>query len=144
MLKWYSLRRLQMANVEATEQPISIILFLLLVLTNVDAGLRCVILPLGMLMESVADFLLALFNSGEPSVNTSEVHRLLMVHGRWMMMMMMMAHVWTTEAWRMVVEAPCKEGHASSLDVAGDLLVLLLLVLVEIPVLPLCTRSMLP
>jgi hypothetical protein len=92
-------------------------------------------------MESVADFLLALFNCGESGVDTSEVHRLLMVHGRWMMMM---AYVWTMEARRMVVETPCGEGHASSLVVAGDLLILLLLVVVKIPMLPLCTRSLLP
>jgi hypothetical protein len=93
-------------------------------------------LPLGMLMESVADFLLALFNCGKPGVDTREVHRLLMAHGRWMMMM---AHVWTMEAQRMVMEASCREGHASSLDVTGDLLVLLLLVVVKILVLTLCT-----
>jgi hypothetical protein len=86
-----------MANVEATEQTILIVLFLLLVLMNVGEGLRHVFLPLGMLMESVADFLLALFNYGEPGVDTSEVHWLLMAHGRWMMMMMM-AHEWTMEA----------------------------------------------
>jgi hypothetical protein len=129
-----------MANIEATEQPIPIILFLLLVLSNVGEGLRRVFLPLGMLMESVADFLLVVFNCGEPSVDMSEVHRLLMAHGRWMMM----AHEWTMEAWRMVMEAPCREGHASSVDVAGDLLICLLLVVVKIPMLPLCTRSLLP
>jgi hypothetical protein len=91
-------------------------------------------------MESVADFLLALFNCGKPGVDTIEVHRLLMAHGRWMMMV---AHGWTMEARHMVVEAPCR-GHTSSLDVAGDLLVLLLLVVVEILVLPLCTGSLLP
>jgi hypothetical protein len=48
-------------------------------------------------MESVADFLLALFNCCEPSVDTSEVHLFLMAHGRWMIMMMM-THVWTMEA----------------------------------------------
>jgi hypothetical protein len=95
-------------------------------------------------MESVADFLLALFNCGEPGVDTSEIHRLLMACGRWMIMiMMMMTHVWTMKARRMVMEAPCREGHASSLDVTG-VLVLLLLVVVEILMLPLCTRSLLP
>jgi hypothetical protein len=64
-----------MANVEATEQPILIVLFLLLVLSSVDEGLHRMFLSLGMLMESVADFLLALFNYGEPSVDTSKVHR---------------------------------------------------------------------
>jgi hypothetical protein len=77
-----------MANVEVTEQPISIVLFLLLVLSNVGEGLHRVFLPLDMLMESVADFLMALFNYDKPSVDTSKVHRLLMAHGRWMMMVM--------------------------------------------------------
>jgi hypothetical protein len=85
--------------------------------------------------------LLALFNCGEPGVDTSKVHRLLMAHGRWLMMMM--THVWTTKAQCVVVETPCR-GHASSLDVARDLLVLLLLVVVKIPVLPPCARSLLP
>jgi hypothetical protein len=91
-----------------------------------------VLLPLGLLVQSVADVLLALFNCGEPGVDMSEVHRLLMAHGRWKTM----AHVWTMEARHMVMEAPCREGHASPLNVAGDLLVLLLLIVVEIPVLP--------
>jgi hypothetical protein len=98
-----------MANVEATEQSISIVLFLLLVLTNVGESLCSVFLPLGMLMKSVADFLLALFNCGEPGVDTSEVHRLLMVHGRWLMM----THEWTMKARRMVMETPCRKTHAS-------------------------------
>jgi hypothetical protein len=85
-----------MANVQAIEQPILIVLFLLLVLMNIGEGLRRVFLLLGMLMVSVTDFLLALFNCGKPCVDTSEVHRLLMAHGRWMMMMM--AHEWTMEA----------------------------------------------
>jgi hypothetical protein len=63
-----------MANVEATEQPIPIVLFLLLVLSNVGEGLRRVFLPLDMWMESVVDFLMALFNCGKPGVNTSKVH----------------------------------------------------------------------
>jgi hypothetical protein len=58
--------------------------------------------------------------------------------------MMVATHVWTMEAWHMVMEAPCREGYASSLDVVGDLLVLLLLVVVKIPMLPLCTGSLLP
>jgi hypothetical protein len=53
-----------------------------------------------------------------------------------------MSHVWTIEAWHMVKEAPCREGHASSLNVTGDL-VLPLLIVVKIPVLPLCTESLL-
>jgi hypothetical protein len=59
-------------------------------------------------------------------------------------MMMMMTHVWTMKARHMVVETPCRERLAFFLDIAEDLLVLLLLVVVEIPVLPLCTRSLLP
>jgi hypothetical protein len=93
-----------------------------------------------MLMESVADFLLALFNCGEPVLNTSDVHQLLVAHGRWMMMI---TCEWTMEAWRMVREAPCREKHASSLDVAGDL-ILLLLVGVKIFMLSLCIGSLLP
>jgi hypothetical protein len=83
-----------MTNVEATEQPVLIVLFLLLVLSNVSEGLCHVLLPLGLLVQSVADVLLTLFNCGEPGIDTSEVHWLLMAHGRWMMM----AHVWTMEA----------------------------------------------
>jgi hypothetical protein len=132
--------RWRIANVEAIEQLISIILFLLLVLSNVDEDLRRRFLPLDMLMESVADFLLALFNCGEPGVYTSEIHRWILVLGRWILM----ESVWTMEIRRMVVEAPCREGHASSLDVTRDLLILLLLVVVKIPVLSLCTGSLLP
>jgi hypothetical protein len=128
-----------MANVEATEQPIPIVLFFLLVVSNVGEDLCRVFLPLGMLMESVADFLLALFNCGEPSVEAIEVQWWLLVHGRWLMM----AHVWTMETWRMAVEASCR-GHVSTLDVTRDLLILLLLVVVKIPMLPLCTGSLLP
>jgi hypothetical protein len=46
---------------------------LLLVLLNLVEGLLRLLLPLGMLMESVADFLLALFNYGKPSVDTGEI-----------------------------------------------------------------------
>jgi hypothetical protein len=67
---------------------------------------------------------------------------LVMAHGSWMIMMM--THVLTMEARCMVMETPCTERHASSLDVVGDLLVLMLLVVVEIPMLPLCTGSLLP
>jgi hypothetical protein len=73
-------------------------------------------------MESVADLLLVLFNCGELGVDTSKFHRLFVAHGR--LMMMMMTHVWTIKAQHMVVETPCRERHASSLDIAGDLLVL--------------------
>jgi hypothetical protein len=109
-----------------------------------------------MLMESIVDFWLALFNCGVPGVEPSEVDRWLLVHGR--QLMRLMAHVWAMIALRMlaiahvsgmearcaVVETLCREGHASSLDVARDLLVVLLLVVVEIPVLPPCVGSLLP
>jgi hypothetical protein len=87
---------------------------------NVGDGLRRMFLPLGMLMESITDFLLALFNCGEPGVDKIEVHQWVLIHGRrlMMMMMMMMTHVWTMKACHMVVKAPCKESHASPLDVA--------------------------
>jgi hypothetical protein len=98
------------------------------------------VLVIGHIDGGCCRFLVALYNCGEPGVDTSEVHQLLMAHGRWMMM----AHVWTMEAWCMVMETPCKEGHAYPLDITGDLLVLLLLVVVKIPVLPLYTRSLLP
>jgi hypothetical protein len=70
-----------MANVEATEQLIPIVLFLLMVLSNVGKGLCRVFLLLGMLMKSVADFLLALFNCEKPGVEAIEVQRLLMALG---------------------------------------------------------------
>jgi hypothetical protein len=130
-----------MANVHAIEQPFLIVLFLLLVPMNVGESLHRMFLPLGMLMESVADLLLALFNCGKPGVNMSEVHQWILAHGRWMMMV---THVWTMKARHMVMEASCRERHASSLDVARDLLILLLLVVVKIPVLQLCTGSLLP
>ena len=81
-----------------------------------------------MLVQSVLNLMLVLLNGGEPSVEASVFHLLLMVtHGRWMV-----AHV-------LVVEAMSREGHASSLVATGDLLIGLLLVVVKIAVLPLPT-----
>ena len=85
-------------------------------------------LSLGMLVQSVLNLMLVLLNGGEPGVKASVFHGLLMVtHGQWMV-----AHV-------LVVEATSREGHASSLVAAGDLLIGLLLVVVKIVVLPLPT-----
>jgi hypothetical protein len=88
-------------------------------------------------MQSIVDVLLTLFNGGKPGVEVSEVYRLLMAHGRWMM-----SHVWALIACRRILVASSEEGHASSLEVAGDL-IRLLLVIVEVAVLPYLTRSLL-
>jgi hypothetical protein len=53
-----------------------------------------------------------------------------MVHGRWMM-----SHVWALIAYRRIMVASNREGHASSLEIAGDL-IWLLLIIVEVAVLP--------
>ena len=86
-----------------------------------------------MLVQSVLNLMLVLLNGGEPSVNASVFHLLLMVtHGRQMVALVL------------VVEATNREGHASSLVAAGDLLIGLLLVVVKIVVLPLPTWALLP
>ena len=93
-----------------------------------DGGkvLSCLFLPLGMLVQSVLNLMLVLLNGGEPGVEVNVFHLLLMVtHGWWMV-----AHV-------LVMEDMSREGHASSLVAAGDLLIRLLLVVVKIVVLPL-------
>ena len=72
--------------------------------------------------------MLVVLNGGEPSVVATVFHLLLMVtHGR-----RMVAHV-------LVMEDMSREGHASSLVAAGDLLIRLLLVIVKIIILPLPT-----
>ena len=63
---------------------------------------------------------------------------LMVTHGR-----RMMAHVLVMIACAMVMEATSREGHASSLVVARDLLIRLLLVVVKIVVLPLPTWALL-
>jgi hypothetical protein len=98
----------RVADVEATEQPIPVLTFLLLLL-DVGEGLRHLFLPLGLLMQSVADVLLTFFNGGEPGVEASEVYRLLMAHESWMM-----SHVWALIACRRVMVALGREGHAES------------------------------
>ena len=72
-------------------------------------------------MKSVLDLLLVLLDGGEPGVEMSVLHLLLMI------------------PCGMVMVTMGKEGHASSLVATRDLLVLLLLVVVEITVLPLRT-----
>jgi hypothetical protein len=81
-----------------------------------------------MLVQSVLNLMLVLLNGGEPSVNASVFHLVLMVtHGRRMVALVL------------VVEAMNREGHASTLVAAGDLLIGLLLVVVKIVVRPLPT-----
>ena len=69
--------------------------------------------------------MLVLLDDGEPSVETSILHLLLMI------------------TYGMVMVATSREGHASSLVATGDLLIRLLLVLVKIVVLPLPTWALL-
>ena len=91
-------------------------------------------------MQSVLNLMLVLLNGGEPGVEASVFHLLLMVtHGR-----RMVAHVLVLIACGMVMEATSREGHASSLVAAGDLLIRLLLVEVKIVVLSLPTWALLP
>jgi hypothetical protein len=128
------------ADVEATKQPIPVLTFLLLqLLLDVGEGLRRLFLPLGLLVQSVADVLLTFFNGDKSGVEASEVYRLLMAHGRWMM-----SHVWALIACRRLMVASGKEAHVPSLEVAGDLLVRILLVIVEVAVLPYLAWSLLP
>ena len=77
-------------------------------------------------MKSILDRLLVLLDGGEPGVETSVLHLLLMV------------------TCGMVVVAIGREGHASSLVATGNLLVRLLLVIVKIIVLPLPSWALLP
>ena len=102
------------------KQVVLVVIFLLLLLLDGDKALSY-FLPLGMLVKSVLDLLLVLLGGGDPSVETSILHVLLMI------------------IYGMVVVAIGREGHASSLVATRDLLVLLLLVVVEIAGLPLRT-----
>ena len=84
--------------------------------------------------------MLVLLSGGEPGVEASVFHLLLMViHGR-----RMVAHMLVMIARGMVMEATSKEGHASSLVATRDLHIRLLLVVVKIVVLPLPTWALLP
>ena len=94
-------------------------------------------LPLGLLVESVLDLLLAFLNVGEPIVKTCVLHLLLKVtHGR-----RMMAQVLVMIGHGMVMETMSREGHVSSLIAIGDLLIGLLLIVVKIAILPLPTSA---
>lgn len=121
-----------MADVEAAEQPVPIVLLVLLVLMNPGEGLCRLLLPLSMLLKGIIDLLLAFFDGGEPGV------KVLMVH--WWFLM---ESVWTMEACCVVVEASCREGHASSLGTTIDLLIILLLVEVKVTFAPPCTEFLL-
>jgi hypothetical protein len=126
------------ANVETLEQPVPIVIFLLLLSLDGDEALSCFFLPLGVLMKSVPDLLLSFLDGGEPGVETSVLHLLLMIsHGRWMM-----AHALITCTYGVVVEAVSGEGHVSSLEATGNLLIGLLLVVVKVTILPLRARAL--
>ena len=77
-------------------------------------------------MKSVSDLLLVLLVGGEPGVETSVLHLLLMI------------------TCGMLVVATGREGHVSSLVATRDLLVRQLVVVVKIVVLPLPTWALLP
>jgi hypothetical protein len=95
------------ANVETLEQPIQVVIFLLLLLLDGDEALSCFFLPLGVLMKSILDLLLSFLDGSEPSVETSMLHLLVMIcHGRWMM-----AHVLIMCTYGVIVEATSGEGH---------------------------------
>ena len=102
-----------------------------------DGGkvLSCFFLPLGMLVQSVLNLMLVLFNGSEPGVEASVFHLLLMVsHGR-----RMVAHVLIMIARGVVMEATSREGHTSSLVATRDLHIWLLLIVIKVAILPLCT-----
>ena len=111
---------------EMAKQVVPVVIPLLLLLLDGNEALSCFFLPLGMLVKSVLDLLLVLLDGGEPGVEMSILHLLLMI------------------TCGMVVVAMGREGHASSLVATGDLLVRLLLVIVKIVILPLLTWALLP
>ena len=83
--------------------------------------------------------MLVLLNGGEPGVEVSVFHLLLMVTHGWRMM----AHVLVMIALGMVTEATRREGHASSLVAVGDLLRRLLPIVIKVVILPLPTWALL-
>ena len=102
--------------------------------------LSCFFLPLGMLVQSVLDLVLALLDGGKPGDEASVFHLLLMVtHGQ-------------------QNGGPCLDhdspwgGHGSheqrgytfSLVATGDLLIWLLLIVIKVVILPLCTQALMP
>ena len=111
---------------EMAKQVVPVVILLLLLLLDGDEALSGFVLPLGMLVKSVLDLLLVLLDGGEPGVEMSILHLLLMI------------------TCGMVMVAIGREEHASSLVATGDLLVRLLLVVVKIAVLPLPTWALLP
>jgi hypothetical protein len=105
-------------DVKILEQPVSVVILLLLLLVDGGEALSCFFLPLRELVKSVPDLLLSFLDGGEPGVETSVVYLLLMIsHGRWMM-----THVTIMQAHGVVVEAMSEEGHASSLEATRNLL----------------------
>ena len=103
------------------KQVVPAVILLLLLLLDGDEELSCFFLPLGMLVKSVSDLLLVLLDGGEPGVEMSILHLLLMI------------------TYGMVMVATGREGHVSSLVATGDLLIWLLLIVIEIAILPLHT-----
>ena len=69
----------QVVNVEMAKQVVPVVILLLLLLLDGDEALSCFFLPLGMLVKSVLDLLLVLLDGGEPSVEMSVLHLLLMI-----------------------------------------------------------------
>ena len=91
-----------------------ILIRLLLVLLNGGDAFSHFFLPLGVLVKHVLDVLLRLFDSRQPIVEVGMLHLLVMV-------------------------AIGREGHTSSLMATRDFFILLLLIVVEVPILPLRT-----
>jgi hypothetical protein len=112
--------------VETLEQVSPILVLLLLVLLDGGEAFSCLRLPLGVLVKHVLDLLLVLFNGGEPVIEAGVLHLLFMIaHG-------------------LVMAAIGREGHTSSLMATRDFFILLLLIIVEVAILPLRTRALMP
>ena len=122
LLTWSSEGRV---DVYTLEQILPVLVLLLLVLLDGGKTLSCLFLPLGVLVESVPNLLLAILDGGESGVKMRVFHLLLMI------------------TCGMVMVAMDREGHASSLMATRDL-TRLLLVVVKIVVLPLPTWALLP
>ena len=120
---------------ETLEKVSSIVVLLLLVLLDGGKALSCFFLPLGTLVQGVLDLMLALLDGGEPSVEASVFHLLLMVtHGE-----RMVAHVLIMIAHGVVMDSTSREGHTSYVVTTVDLLIRLLLIVVKVAILPLRT-----
>lgn len=106
---------------ETLKQVSPFFILLLLVLLDGGEAFSCLRLPLGVLVKRVLDRLLVLFDGGEPIVEAGALHLLLMIaHG-------------------LIMVAIAREGHMSSLMATRDFFILLLLIVVEVAILPLCT-----